>query len=874
MKRGLFFSADALIAITLILMVVLVAYPIYKQQRSKAEIQYDILSTLSTIKMSELEHPYAQSLIAQGLITNINKSVLEQIGEFYVKNLSIAQALASAALLELDTNENIGLWYGARLIYAKNKTPIETAKTIEVVRQPISGIKEGAAVTGFSARASLSSKTQTKYTYFGGYIGDGNITSTLDYNGTLLEAEIELATNKDFDLYINENYEGRYNKSETNVTPIRYELPIDHFSPGQNKIEMKADKMYIAGGYIKLKYNNGSVEYTKPLKQRIPGIKGIINLYDGIIVKEEINNMHLYLHYNTTHPIIVTIGNNSIIDDQQIGEITKTLNDSELRQKLNYTLLEHTTTPLRIGLKELIGNESGNGTGNADVILITDLSGSMENQLGDDTALGIERNCNDPLLYESTTKRISLAQCLDKQFIDSVLNVTGNRIAIVGFFGDASSPNKGRVNRTDFLTNNATALKSYVDQYTEFSPIGGTPICAAINSAYKILAEQSNSSTRKKFIITMSDGIPTHTCSSSNKFDGIRTGYPSNDEALWLGGQCGYGGQDQCSTNNCEGGLLNANFSSCRAYTNLSAINYAVGFGPLGTCQMANRTMTAIAQCGHGEFFSSSNASELEKIYQKISEDILRIAFIEQSTSTIGKIQSELFSDSYIEVDSTAQTPYGTIISLEKRFTNTTTGELIIPENATLFDALVTSYSGSKWTAKIEVNNITTFNLNTFNTPFVELGDPFSVQLPLESIQKINQINLFTGASINNISEGSEYNKILYQLIKNISSYSPIRETAAGCTWYIELSNGKNSTINIPENYQGTDSCSYTSEAITYEPNDAMQTAVFNLLSQLDIDSDQKVEVDISPSDIEFTTSQITGIPFSWSTEVQVRVWR
>ena len=50
-------------------------------------------------------------------------------------------------------------------------------------------------------------------------------------------------------------------------------------------------------------------------------------------------------------------------------------------------------------------------------------------------------------------------------------------------------------------------------------------------------------------------------------------------------------------------------------------------------------------------------------------------------------------------------------------------------------------------------------------------------------------------------------------------------------------------------------------------------TAVYNLLKLLDVDSDNKVDVKFSEQDLQISASEITGIPYTWATEVQVRKW-
>src|SRR3989344_1963580 len=418
-KKAVFFSIDALVAIMIIFFVILISYPQIKETKREIKIQEDIIVTLSAIKAGEIDDLYMQSLITQGLVADVNKSVLEVIGYFYVTNKTIAQNLASSVLNELDTPENIGLWYGSTLLASKNSTPYENAKTIETTRQLISGIQEGGSVTGFAARAQLTPNRQTKYIYFGGYVGDGHISAIVEYNGTIKNATIELAINNNFDLYVNNNLSGSYNKSPSTTTPINYTIPINNLHSGINKIELRGNALYIAGGFIKITYDN-FVQYEQPTRYYLPGINGTI-----------------------------------------------VLANSQLATLLEYSELGQTTTPIRFGLENASFNITGNGE--IDVILITDVSGSMDWRLNNDNT-GIARNCTNPLLTDPSTKRISLAKCIDKDFVATILNgSTNSRIALVSFANAADSYTS--------LTRNQALLNTTIDNYIAS---GSTCISCAI----------------------------------------------------------------------------------------------------------------------------------------------------------------------------------------------------------------------------------------------------------------------------------------------------------------------------------------------------------------------------------------------------------
>ena len=238
-KKAIFFSGDALIALMIIMLVLIIAVPRTYNPSTRTSIHSDTMKVLSNLKVGEIDNTQIKALIASGDIEDLNKSILEQIGEFYVTDKNFARATANEILSYLDTDRNIGIWYEKELIASKNSTPIENARNIEVERQIISGIQEGNETTGYSARAYLSSDVQTEYFYFGGYVGDGNISANIEYEGNITGARIEIATNKNFSVYINNNYSGYYESSTSNIIPAQYDISsyLSNFQNGSNTIE-------------------------------------------------------------------------------------------------------------------------------------------------------------------------------------------------------------------------------------------------------------------------------------------------------------------------------------------------------------------------------------------------------------------------------------------------------------------------------------------------------------------------------------------------------------------------------------------------------------------------------------------------------------
>ena len=91
-KRGIFFSTDAFVALSIIFLTVIIAFPISKEIKRESYLQYDLIQTLDSLKVGELAGTPSH------LITDPNQSLLEQIGEFYTQGkLDEAKELAGIA---------------------------------------------------------------------------------------------------------------------------------------------------------------------------------------------------------------------------------------------------------------------------------------------------------------------------------------------------------------------------------------------------------------------------------------------------------------------------------------------------------------------------------------------------------------------------------------------------------------------------------------------------------------------------------------------------------------------------------------------------------------------------------------------------------
>lgn len=837
-KKAYFFSLDALVALIIIIGIVILIKPYSSQKTPEAHIQEDLITVLSSLKIGEINNSYVKELISENKITDINQSVLEQIGEFYAKSDPEAQFLAQSVINQLNISENIGLYFNNQPITEKYSIPQNNATDIWTSRQIISGIQQGSSVKGYSSRAFLTAANKVKYFYFGGYIGDGNISAKIDYTGKINSAEMELAINNNFSIYVNGHNVADYTASDSVISPKKYTIPIAYFQSNLtngNIIELVGKNLYIAGGYIKITYE--SSEINGKGKKYLPGIKGLINLYDSFYVPGQLENMKIFLHYKSNYKVFLTIGNKTIYTGQSNNsEFLISLNNSYLSSIFDYSQLSRKTIPLRLGLEN--ASYVFNKSMDVDVFSVTDISGSMA-----DVCLGASGRCchsgcdsNQSLCIQcggTWQNKITMAKEADYIFIDSVLNNSRNRVGLVAYNTTAIDQNYHA------LSNNNVSLKAKVSTWNA----GGTTcICCGINKAVQKLLNESDAS-KFRSIVLMSDGLANV----------------------------------QCSQQGTQSAIQDAIKSACDAYNNYKIKIYSVGFGS----DADEATLQSIAACGHGSYYYG-DVSNIVEIYRQIAEEIKAAAYLEQTV--IGEnINSTLYPDSYIETDYQSILPYGLIINSEtSEFGNQISqGSLYVPNDTQPYEVKVISYSGSQWTDKVEVFNQSSgkwesiFNLSEYSIEYIYLGDPYVINIP---VQKIilgnNSIKVSTALNSFNSTGGSSHNKIIYSLIKEISSYSPILANAEGCIWEIEFEDSTNLTIKVPLNYSGSEKCYYNHENIAYNPNDAIDSAVYSLLLKMDLNKNRLIETKFLAEDIQISSNEIQGIPFTWDTEVQVRIWR
>ncbi len=165
-KKAFFFTVDALLASAILLGGVLILSTFYINKQPTVHINFlsqDIINSLSTLKISEINNSYVNQLIAQGNITNLNNSILEQAGQFWAEEkLDLAQAFIGNVTQDLvPENYGFGIWISNDLIYQKDTPP---PKSRASARKLVSGVEKQKPTEGIiaNARAATFNKNSTK----------------------------------------------------------------------------------------------------------------------------------------------------------------------------------------------------------------------------------------------------------------------------------------------------------------------------------------------------------------------------------------------------------------------------------------------------------------------------------------------------------------------------------------------------------------------------------------------------------------------------------------------------------------------------------------------------------------------------------------
>lgn len=873
---------DALLAGLLFVGIVLVLFqnsfyePEIDQQNFLAQ---DLLASLGSIKLGETNYSMINAELSSGQYVNENNTVLELIGIYWALN----QTENATKIITHFINGTVPKQLYVQISLDDDELyPYQNSTTPTNIiggRRMITGIAQGKPLTGFSSSAYLKkvrNKKTTSYAHFGGYYAQGNISTNLnlpsDFSvSRILDAKLNIETPGTFDLLINEDIcLNDVSGLTTSVSSWDLMSCNSSFKPNKNNITFiyssPLNVSAISGGLIKVTYTTDTLKEIVPTGYRryyFPEIEGFINLYDAFSAQGLINSWELNMTFYNEYDTFVTIGNETIF----IAPGSNTTQN--IFYSRNNVSLPPTEIPLRVGTTNLSNITVVQSGDPSDSFLVTDVSGSM-----DDCGLYYDQNvtycgyeyqfwfwwfytecpytgsCSSSecgggsntrnhVVFDKTVSTcnktlMELAKEADDLFVDVVLgNSTLNEIGLVDFSSNANTPTP--------LTNIPGVLHSEISTY---SANGGTCTCCGINRARNLLI----SSDDEKFMVVLSDGEPTAYCNGFNDYTGS-----SGDNAQARQDAID-AGQEACDNN---------------------ITVYTIGFGE-GMSSQGHDVMRQIA-CNDSLYYNATDAGDLAEIYQNISQDILVAAnYSSQTINIVGNFTAaKLSKESYIDLYYTPIVQEDTQGKLSMVFESPQFGgcssSVNIPGGILIEDAYVTSFSSNHWTKTLDVNGVTVFNLSEYGSDYTLLGDPFIIQIPSAVLVpgENNNFTLTVGDNPLNTSVCSPNNTFIYTALINASTpRGETYEEHEGCSWSIESETGKNSTLKIPKDYAGANTCNYTSSSISYNHLDAYDSATHFLLSQLDPDGNGKIIVDLAESDLEITITLVRGIPYLWGPSI------
>ncbi len=493
-RKGFYFSFDAFLALSIMaasLLIVAQSSDIANDPYEADTITYrkaslvgqDAMKLASQQTFTRFNSTFKQELMDETVLNqeDMNRTILDGIAKLWAaRNFSHARTAA-----ERYFDLKIPGEYGYNLTVTESGTTYALYNTTNTSGRPgsvssiarlVSGHRIDRPDQGFQARAVLSSvtKQEKEVVFFGGYVGDGDITYNVSLPDlhTVLNVTVEGDFSGPFELSFNGVNAGSYSPSGGNLSADVFQVCTNSVNParcqaldsGSNRIHIHftGQNKSIGGGFLKIEYNrttNLDPQSGKFLEKRkdLPGIDGIINYYGSFYVPGRLHGIDAQLHFDAVNQtIFMRFGNATVYRNYTGGEQTVTIDNQTIFSNvtdagLNYDTLSQRTVPLRVGLLN-IGLVYGRA--NADSVSVIDDSGSMGGSKMDE------------------------AKDAGKTFVRILLNASGNRAGVVGY-DDA-------VTDTHQLSEDKASLNSTIDGLTAD---GNTCIGCGILEAGQILTE-------------------------------------------------------------------------------------------------------------------------------------------------------------------------------------------------------------------------------------------------------------------------------------------------------------------------------------------------------------------------------------------------
>ena len=143
-KKGYYFSIDAMMAAAIIAAGLILASTLYVHQTRTANLSYyaqDIQGILSSVRLYELNSSLVSNWAAAGIVTDLNKTILDQAGEFWAAdNISLAVQLLNLTGSIIPPQFKYGVFFGGELVFGSSEP---ASSSVVSSRRIVSGIAKG-----------------------------------------------------------------------------------------------------------------------------------------------------------------------------------------------------------------------------------------------------------------------------------------------------------------------------------------------------------------------------------------------------------------------------------------------------------------------------------------------------------------------------------------------------------------------------------------------------------------------------------------------------------------------------------------------------------------------------------------------------------
>ena len=826
MKKGQFFELDIMLAALIIIgsTVFLLNQPQQSNDTKIEDLKKDVDDTaraLQELKMNEIfDEDDLDSFESD--IFNANNTVSKQILLYHtVGENDKINTIMNETLTRLNLSQR-GYEVQIDDVTVANET--EGENTTRFRRDIlVSGVEEGKTLEGITGTMRLSRVTESSFKResFGGFYGQGDMNISLNLSGieTVTKLRVEGFFNNEADLMINGQ---KCSDIEEGFTVIEPDCISDLQDENIIGIDFEGNNItrnYVSGGGITA-YHDEVKEYEALTdydirEENIADVKGLFNIYDSFYNSENTNNVRIeaeadinLLDNNQNHTLVVTAGD-------KILERRKNINGTvqiDENIDLSSSGIEDGTNPFRIGFENITRKLEQNEE--LDVVVVTDLSGSMNFNFTDSWSSGVERGCDDEDLFDLDTKRLSVAKCSLYNVTKKLGNNPGMRVGLVDFSANADT--------SIGLTDDVEALNNTIEGY---DASGSTCVSCGINESMELLKQQGEED-REQIMVVMTDGLANQ-CLPGTSCDPFEQ---ARDEAE-------------------------------KAHNGRGIGLYTIAFVVEGSGADLMQDIAAIDDPDN--FFEGSNPERTLDIYDEIADEIIEQAgFRSQAIEGNFSERSTKLKDARVTTNTTIPDQEGIRVSIEQPL-DSCDDTFSFPTSLSPINSYVTTYSRKYWTHNVELNGKTQYDINEFNKSPKIIGDPHRVWLSTKDIQSKNTINITTGDDTLDTTYCSPNNKVITEaVIPRQTITSKVYATAEPCEWTIEMRD-KEKEVTIPDT-SASQTCSYTTDEITYDENDFYQDMTYQTLRQLDTNNNGTIPFDLQEESLEFDFQTVNDLPFLW----------